>query len=404
MGLAVLCGFALPLVNPTTRTRPTPGALRALCAFCVLYVLEAFAAPSFSDAAADVVRLASGIALAVLAFHLIDTPERLRTLLRVVTLSGFVVGVVVIVQFVLIRADDTLAHALFGKNFYDTSYASDSEFAVRVTGTVGGPGEASAFLLVVAMFTLLRYTLGRDKRRSRTDVVILTTICLALLLTLTRTTSAALILLLVVWAAMQPFRSVSAASLRLRLAASIAIVAVAAVPFIGAKTLQTRLADVDPRGSGASFAQGRGAIWDAEIHRLEAAGPGQLLVGHGAHTAYVPIFLKVESEAQSPHNIFLWLLVETGLVGLGVYLAFVLGIARAFWRASRSRTSELARKVGAVGVAAIAAYSLLDFFILTPLSPGHRWYYMLFVGATLRFALAHREARIDDPDPEPELA
>jgi O-antigen ligase len=398
VGLAVLCGFALPLISPTTRTRPTPGALKALCAFVALYVIEAFAAPSLSDGAADLVRLASGVAIAVLAFHLIDTPERLRTLLRVVMLSGFVVSVVVIVQFVLIRVDAPLAHSLFGNSFYETSYASDSEFAVRVTGTAGGPSEVSALLLVVAMFTLLRYTLGRDELRSKSDVLILMTICVALILTLTRTTSAALVLLFVVWAAMRPLASVSAASLRVRLAAIFAIVAVALLPFIGAKTLQARLADVNPHSSGASFAQGRGAIWRAEIHKVKTAGPEQLLVGHGAHTAYVPIFLKVESDAQSPHNIVLWLLVETGLVGLGVYLAFVFGVVRSFWRASRSRTSELARKVGTVGMAAIAAYSLLDFFLLTPLSPGHRWYYMLFVGATLRFAVQQRETHLDDPE------
>jgi O-antigen ligase len=388
VGLAVLCGFALPLMNPSTRTRPTPGALKALCLFLVLYVVETLAAPSLSEGVGDLARLASGVALALLAFHLIDTPRRLRALSHVAMLSGLVVAVVVIAQFVLIRVDASLANALFGNSFYETSYASNGAFAVRVTGTSGGAGEASVLLLVVMMFALLRYSLDRDEHRSRGNVLVMATLSLAVFLTLTRTTSVALIVLIGVWAGMGPLTSVSAASLRLRLGAIFAVVAVVLVPFLGASALQARLSDVNPHSAGGSFAQGRGAIWRAEVDKLKSSGPARLLVGHGAHTAFVPVFLKVESVAQSPHNIFLWLLVETGLVGLGVYLAFVFGVARAFSRASRSRTSAFARKVG-------AAYSLLDFFTLTPLSPGPRWYYMLFIGATLRSALYPRDSEAE---------
>ena len=71
-----------------------------------------------------------------------------------------------------------------------------------------------------------------------------------------------------------------------------------------------------------------------------------------------------------------------------VLLAFLIGAGRRYRAAARWRRYEDAGKVGAVGLAALIAYQVQGMFLLSPTSPGHGIYFMLFVGATLRACTA----------------
>ncbi len=90
----------------------------------------------------------------------------------------------------------------------------------------------------------------------------------------------------------------------------------------------------------------------------------------------------------SPHNLFVWLLIETGVIGTALYLAFLIGAGRRYRAAARWRRFEYAGQVGAVALAALIAYQVQGLFLLSPTSPGHGIYFMLFVGATLRACTA----------------
>jgi hypothetical protein len=395
LGVFILLGFGcLLVVNAGARAEPSrlPYPLRALCGFLILFAL-ATAISSSTDGLVDLVRVASGVVIALVAYRTVDSLERLSRLSAVVVYGGLLVAAVTIVQFTLVRVQPGLAHALFGESFYARSYdvADPGLSAVRVFGPLGGAGETAGALLVAFVFGLLRYSLGRDGRPKVTDVVWLVVIGAGILATLTRAAAVALLVLLLAWSLQRQLGSISAVALRTRLALLVAGLAVLTLPLLGARDIQTRFSDVNPTASGQAFAQGRGEIWSKELALIRSADPLQLALGRGAHASYVAVPQPGDPTAvQSPHNLFLWLVIETGLVGTITYLAFVLGAAALFLAAGRVSRFTPRGQIASVGLAALAAYSVLDLFLLTVPSPGHRWYFMLFLGAALRLSAGAR--------------
>lgn len=355
-----------------------PLPLRALFAFLLLFAADALVTAS-SAALSDVVRVASGVVLGLAAYYVIDTPGRLARLLTVVTYCGTVVGAVTSLQFALSKAAPGLAESLFGSSFYSTSFAhgaAGGAFATRVHGPLGSPDETGVFLLVTLAFALLRYTCRAevaDRRRAQLPILV---IALGMFSTLTRTAVAGSLVLLLAWAFQRQIKSSAVVAARTRILGLISVVAVVGASFAGASTLSSRVADINPTG-GAGFAQGRGSIWAHEIAALKSGGPVRLVTGHGVHASYV-------IGGDSPHNIAIWLLVETGLIGLAVYGVFAFALARTYFRQARARRFTLLGKAAALGFALVLAYLVVDSFVLTPPSSGNRWYFMLFVGATMR--------------------
>src|SRR5262249_23586491 len=154
-----------------------------------------------------------------------------------------------------------------------------------------------------------RYALLRESARSRGVVAGIALMGLAIASTLTRASTGAFLLLILIWMVQRQVRSVSPAGMRMKIATGLLIVAVLAVPVLGAKPLPTRLWDINPATSGTGFAQGRGAIWHTEFKRMQASSFPTLLFGHGAHTSEIrgaPYINGVPSE-ESPHNLLIWL-------------------------------------------------------------------------------------------------
>src|SRR2546423_2705908 len=211
-----------------------PGALTALVVFSILFLVGTIVAASTGDALSDFIRVASGVVIGVLAYRMIDTESRLLKLARLVAIGGVVVACVTIVEFALIRVDRGLAESLFGSSFYQRSFTlSSNQYAVRVNGPLGGPGETANFLVVAAAFALLRYTLLRERARSRATLLALLAICGGVLATLTRTAIIALLCLFFVWALQRQTRFGSAAATRLRVLTATCLVAFVAVPLVG---------------------------------------------------------------------------------------------------------------------------------------------------------------------------
>jgi O-antigen ligase len=218
----------------------------------------------------------------------------------------------------------------------------------------------------------------------RLEVATLAVLGAGVLATLTRAGVAAFVLLLVIWTLQRQMRAVSATSLRAKLALVTGLSVLLAFPFVGASTLYARSSDVNPFATRADFAQGRGEIWAKELDVIEGSNALTLLIGHGAHSSYVSVGPPGIAPPLSPHNLVLWLLVETGIIGTLVYVGFLALLFTAFFRAAQGSRYEMAGKVGAVMVATLLAYAVLDMFILTVTAPAHRWYFMLLVGVAAR--------------------
>ena len=201
----------------------------------------------------------------------------------------------------------------------------------------------------------------------------------------------ALAVLVLLWVSQRQLRSLPPASLRIRALLAVLLAAVLLAPLAGTETVQARLWDVNPASSGSSFAQGRGEIWSERLNLLASSGPLELAVGQGAHSSYSR---EAEGGAQardlSPHNVVLWLLLETGVIGLVLFGLFLAGLFRAFRRAARESRYTTVGIAGAVGLSALAAFVVQDMFHLSVNAPAHGWYFMLLFGALLRAARGFR--------------
>ena len=391
LGGAIVVGAGLGLLRLRRSGARLPASLTAVLLFLVLYACDAVISPLRSLGAGDVVRVASGVFIGIAAFWVFDTRDRLLQISRAAYLGGVVVAVMTLVQYAIVKVSPGAAHAIFGSHaFVYSADQSHKNHVARVSGSLGAPGETSGFLVVTASFGLLRYALLRETQRTRGIAVGIALMGLAIASTLTRASTVAFLLLILIWMIQRQLRSVSAAGMRIKILTALLICAVLAVPVLGAQTLHTRLWDINPATSGTGFAQGRGAIWHTEFRRMKASNSPQLLFGHGAHTAELrgaPYINGLPTEV-SPHNLLIWLIIETGLIGTALYIAFLIGAGKRYRAATRWGRYGYAGRVGAVGLAGLIAYQVQGLFLLSPTSPGHGIYFMLFVGATLRACTA----------------
>jgi hypothetical protein len=390
LGGAIVLGVGLGLIR-LRRSAPLPAPLVAVSLFFVLYVCDAFISPLRSLGAGDAGRVASGVFVGIAAFYCFDTRDRLLQLTRAAFLGGVAVAGLTVVQFAVTKVSPGAAHAIFGaRAFVYSADQSGSNHVARVSGALGGPGETSGFLLVTASFGLLRYALLRDTARTRGIAAGVALMGVAIVSSLTRASTVAFLLLILIWMVQRQLRFVSVAGLRMKILVVLLVSAVLAVPVLGSKTLHTRLWDINPASSGTGFAQGRGAIWKTDIKRMGGSSVPQLLLGHGAHTSEVPgaPYINGAPTLTSPQNLLVWLIFETGFIGTALYLVFLIGAGLRYRAAARWRRFEDAGQVGAVALAVLIAYQVQGMFELSPISPSHGIYFMLFVGATLRACTA----------------
>jgi len=391
LGGAIVVGVGLGLLRLRLRGGRLSPPLVAALLFLVLYACDAAISPLRSLGAGDAGRVASGVFIGIAAFYVFDTRDRLLQLSRAAFLGGVAVAAMTVVQYAITKVSPGAAHAIFGaRAFVYSADQSRSNHVARVTGALGGPGETAGFLVVTASFGLLRYALLRDTARTRGIVAGVALMGAAIVSTLTRASTVAFLLLILIFMVQRQVRSVSAAGLRMKILVALLVAAVVAVPVLGSKTLHTRLWDINPTTSGTGFAQGRGAIWHTEMKRWDGSNVPHLLFGHGAHTSEIPgpPFINGAPTLTSVQNLLLWLLVETGLIGTVLYIAFLIGAGRRYRAAARWGRYEYAGQVGAVALAGLIAYQVQGMFELSPISPSHGLYFMLFIGATLRACTA----------------
>ena len=78
------------------------------------------------------------------------------------------------------------------------------------------------------------------------------------------------------------------------------------------------------------------------------------------------------------------MIVETGVIGLLLYASALFSLGRSFLVTARRRRYELGGRVAAVAFATTIAFVVNALFHNTQLSTGSEWYFMLFIGASLR--------------------
>ncbi len=125
------------------------------------------------------------------------------------------------------------------------------------------------------------------------------------------------------------------------------LAAMAAYAFaVGPEMMINRVSIIGEADVGRGMLSGRFEVWAATLAQIQALSPIQLLYGVGV----MNYRLLPGSIDMHPHNFVLQLILETGVVGFGLFIAMMGWIAFNFWRFSRSNV------YGVAGLAALTAF------------------------------------------------
>jgi O-antigen ligase len=382
-GLVLLAAW-LPAVLQRGAARPpwVSAPPRRLCELAALVVLWLTLSTLWADSPAAVLADAWHWAAVVVIFVLVATSVPTLATMRGV-LVGFIAGAVV-----------SMAAGIWAGGF--GSEASAGELAeaegARLGGALGDPNFLAAGLVPAIV---LAWALAAVTRSALARLALSVTVVLLLSgLVASESRGGAIALLVTLVAALLVFRGRRAQVS----VVALVVLALVAVWFSASPTAWDRVSSFDNGGSG------RSDLWTV----ASRAADEHPVVGVGLNnfTAVAPRYVRepgtltqVELLVERPqvvHNTYLQMLTEAGIVGLVLFLAFVVGCLAAAGRAARvfrqrgSPTAEiLAQAVLVATIAMLAA----GFFISAGVDK--RLWILLGLGPAL-FALAQRTPHRED--------
>ena len=228
------------------------------------------------------------------------------------------------------------------------------------TALTGGVGDRT---LAIFLLPILALALGGLRHQSFSYLWMVGSVLLVGLATLSRTALAVmLVLLLLATTGMGRTSRLVVLGLSVMLAVGALNVEAFRGRFGGGDLRMTELA-VEGEGTRAAFSvggldlSGRGWMWlQVGQHALERP-----LLGHGTGSATTYIRTLPRSPVEHPHNDYLRVFHDQGVVGLLAILLFGGGAALYFWRLHREATTPLAKQLALASYLATAAYGMIAF-------------------------------------------
>ena len=349
LAVLFLLASALWLAAQHYRRGGLPGSTlrRALLAFMAAAAISVPASVSVRASVLELLRILAAVTMFIVLEQLIVN----RTVLRQVLLAAFLSLVV------------PLTYTALG--FVTGGPASEVKGAfTRITGPFSSSNNFGRYLMVMIVFGVALYP-HLERRWQVALAALLAPSAVFLVLTYTRTAIIGTVIGLVVVGLIQSKR------LLVTLVA-LSIAALVIIPQFSSRF--TSLGDVGPGGqpSGNSLAW-RIGYW-TEVLPLASSNP---VTGIGLNSTQL-----ITDEAKQPHNDFIRAYVETGLLGLGAYLAVLIalvGLGGGAVRASPPGSFERGVAAGFLGcavafVAVSIAANVLSSVVLL-------WYLFAFAAA-----------------------
>jgi O-antigen ligase len=264
-----------------------------------------------------------------------DTGESLSKLAAVMVFSGLLVSLYGIYQWFF---GDNTGHAWLDKEMF-------GDIALRVYSTLENPNVLGEYLLLmIPLCSALVWT--RKTLLSRLYYfAVLALMLLCMLLTQSRGCWLGLILAAAIFAVLTDKRLVL-------LAAAVLFV----LPFVLPESIIARFTSIgDLTDSSTSY---RLYIWLGTLNMLKDFGIYGIGLGSNAFNKIYPFYSYSTVAAPHAHNIYLQLLCETGIVGLGLLLLTVVSALR------KMLAVRISVKKGFSAVFSVAAVSALAGFML----------------------------------------
>lgn len=338
-----------------------------------------------------------GLLIYLLVVNVIRRLETLRRVLWVLVLTGSLLGALSLHQ-ALTRSYEQRYGGLAMMSLTPQASARPTpsmpvaeRYAQRAEGSVGEPNRYAQVLLVLIPFALF---LGRIERTWWLRAGAMATgffIFWGILLSFSRggfVTLALLLLLALVLRLLRPVCLLLAVPVLLLLIALVAPQYFARVGSIaGARGLYSEAASTEPDGATRGRAtEMLAALFAFLDHPFLGVGPGQYTPFYSVQYQLDPdIAFRHVPVKRRAHNLYLEMAAETGLVGLGVFMAIVLSLLTRLWQARRA---WLATHPGLAQLATACWLSILAYLtagLFLHLSY-QRYYWLLLAlsGATLR--------------------
>jgi Lipid A core - O-antigen ligase and related enzymes len=294
--------------------------------------------------------LALGLFLSV-TLTVLDRADRIRRIVMVLTIFGFIFAFFAILQGVL---SPTKIYGIYERQFAQPygSFVNRHNFAAYMEMLVALP---TAFLLTGVV--------KRDQRLLYLTAIVL--MAVSLFLSGSRGGLVALVVELILLVMLTtPVRGTKKLVVRLALAAALLIAVVAGTFLVGGESSLTRIAE---SASSKDVSTNRTHIWSVTVDVIKQNLP--FGAGLGAFgVAYTPTDDRSGLErAEQAHNDYLQTLSDAGVVGLLIGGAFLFLLVRTALRNVRRQNDfRRAVAVGATaGIFAVLVHSVFDFVLHT---------------------------------------
>jgi len=294
--------------------------------------------------------LALGLFFSV-TLTLLDRAKRLRRIVTVLTIFGFIFAFFAILQGVL---SPTKIYGIYERQFAQPygSFVNRHNFAAYME-----------MLVALPLALLLTGVVKRDQRLLYLTAIVL--MAVSLFLSGSRGGLIALIAELILLVMLTtPVRGTKKIVVRLALAAALLVAVVAGTILVGGESSLTRIAET---ASSKDVTTNRTHIWAVTIEVIKQNLP--FGAGLGAFgVAYTPTDNSSGLErAEQAHNDYLQTLSDAGVVGIVISGAFLFLLIRTAFRNVR-RQNDLRRAIAigaTAGIFAVLVHSLFDFVLHT---------------------------------------
>ncbi len=343
-GLSVLTLLSLVIKSVTDRNFRWryDGLGFLLLAFVMIYLFAAFSSFAMVKSLSIWAIYAVFIAAYFLIINLIDNPGQLRQLLTTFVVSGLLVCLYGICQY------------LFG---WDTAQAwmdeeMFSDIKMRIYSTLENPNVLGEYILLVLPVAIGMFWTGRNVWEKITYAGISAVLFGALILTFSRGCWVGLLVAAAI------FVTFAAGKLW-----GLGLIALPIIPAILPESIINRFTSIgDMKDSSTSY---RVYIWMGTLAMIRDFWVSGIGMGAEAFTAVYPFYSYNGIVAPHSHNLFLQILVESGIVGIvvfGLILAFFLKRMATGYQLGGGKGARLSTMITAIsaGVCGFLVQGMFD--------------------------------------------
>lgn len=322
-----------------------------IAAFIFFALVSTILSADFSLSVAEWPRILSIFSFYALGYTLITSTENLNKLLKVGILSAFIPGIVAFIQL-----------------FTHTGITIvTEEISNRIFGTFAHPNLFAYYLLIP--LTLLLYLIANNsKSKLAAGLPIISGIFFLILLILTYTRGAWLAFLIIILI-------IGIFKYRRLL---IIFFLISLVLYFSLSPIKSRIDNLITNDPGSSV-QWRLSLWRDSLGYIS----NSLFLGHGTGTASEVILEKRGASFGSadPHNDYLKISLENGLLGLGAYLLIITALTYNLFKIYRSAPNQNLKNLALVFLGLTVALYIMSFADNIIRNTALQWTFWSLLGA-----------------------